>query len=107
MSSRDDVQIGEVVRNAIIFNLNNWRDGAMSTDNLFEAIERLFSLLEERKIEYLLVGGGAIVRWVSISCALFMERCVTIKQTALCWSLLRRSPPTRVSSKKSTGTKYL
>lgn len=57
MSNRDDIQIGEVVRNAIIFNINNWRDGVMSTDNLFEAIERLFSLLEERKIEYLLVGG--------------------------------------------------
>lgn len=64
MSSRDDVQIGEVVRNAIIFNINNWRDGVMSTDNLFEAIERLFSLLEERKIEYLLVGGIALLKYV-------------------------------------------
>ncbi len=64
MSSRDDVQIGEVVRNAITFNINNWRDGLMSTDNLFESIERLFSLLEERKIEYLLVGGIALLKYV-------------------------------------------
>jgi hypothetical protein len=64
MSSRDDVQIDEVVRNAIIFNSNYWREEAMSTGNLFEAIERLFSLLEERKIEYLLVGGVALLKYV-------------------------------------------
>jgi hypothetical protein len=64
MSSRDDVRIGEVVRNAIVFNLNNWQDGVMNTDNLFEAIERLFSLLEEREIEYLLVGGIALLKYV-------------------------------------------
>lgn len=64
MSNRDDVQIAEVVRNAIIFNVNNWRGGVMSTDNIFEAIEGLFSLLEQRKIEYLLVGGIVLLKYV-------------------------------------------
>jgi hypothetical protein len=48
MNGRDDVQIGTVVRNAIIFNVNKWRDEAMNTDKLFAEIERLFSLLAER-----------------------------------------------------------
>jgi len=64
MSSRDDVQIDDVVRNAVVFNVNNWRDGAMNNDNLFEAVGALFSLLEEREIEYLLVGGIALLKYV-------------------------------------------
>lgn len=64
MGSTDDVQIAEVVRNAIIFNVKNWRGGVMSTDNIFEAIEGLFALLEQRKIEYLLVGGIALLKYV-------------------------------------------
>jgi hypothetical protein len=64
MSSRDDVQIAEVVRNAIIFNVKNWRGGVMSSDNIFEAIEGLFSLLQQRKIDYLLVGGIALLKYV-------------------------------------------
>jgi hypothetical protein len=50
MSSKDDVQIAEVVRNAIIFNINNWGEGVMKTDHIFEAVERLFALLEEREV---------------------------------------------------------
>jgi hypothetical protein len=57
MSSRDDVHIAEVVRNAIIFNVNNWRGGVMSTDNIFEAIEGLFSLLEQRRSTICWSGG--------------------------------------------------
>ncbi len=64
MSRRDDVQIAAVVRNAIIFNVNNWRGEGMNTDNLFEAIEGLFSLLEQRKTEYLLVGGIVLLKYV-------------------------------------------
>jgi hypothetical protein len=64
MSSRDDVQIDDVVRNAVVFNVNNWRDGVMNNDGLFEAVGGLFSLLEERKIEYLLVGGIALLKYV-------------------------------------------
>jgi hypothetical protein len=64
MSSRDDVRIAEVVRNAIIFNVKNWRGGVMSSDNIFEAVDDLFSLLEQRKIDYLLVGGIALLKYV-------------------------------------------
>jgi len=64
MSRKDDVQIAEVVRNAIIFNINNWGEAVMKTDNLFEAVERLFALLEEREVDYLLVGGIALLKYV-------------------------------------------
>ncbi|HEV7474845.1 MAG TPA: hypothetical protein VGN90_12405 [Pyrinomonadaceae bacterium] len=64
MSGGDDVRIGDVVRNATVFNVNNWRAGVMNNDNLFEAVGGLFSLLEERKIEYLLVGGIALLKYV-------------------------------------------
>jgi hypothetical protein len=64
MSSRDDVQIGDVVSNAIIFNVNHRREGIMSADHILEAVEHLFALLEERKIEYLLVGGIALLKYV-------------------------------------------
>jgi hypothetical protein len=64
MTSRDDVQIDDVVRNAVVFNINNWRDGVMNNENLFEAVGGLFSLLKEREIEYLLVGGIALLKYV-------------------------------------------
>jgi hypothetical protein len=64
MSTKDDVQIAEVVRNAIIFNINNWGEGVMKTDHIFEAVERLFALLEEREVDYLLVGGIALLKYV-------------------------------------------
>jgi predicted nucleotidyltransferase len=64
MSGKDVLEIGDVIRHAIVFNVNNWREGAMSTDSLFAAVERLFALLEERRIDYLLVGGIALLKYV-------------------------------------------
>jgi hypothetical protein len=64
MSNRDDVPVSDIIHNAIVFNLHHWRDEGMSTDNLFEAVESLFTLLAERKIHYLLVGGIAMLKYV-------------------------------------------
>ncbi|HEX4965549.1 MAG TPA: hypothetical protein VF173_32365 [Thermoanaerobaculia bacterium] len=65
--ARQPIQIGQVVRNARIFNFRNFRDlprDPLSDSNLLETVERLFKLLEERRIEYLLVGGIAILQYV-------------------------------------------
>ena len=58
------VHIGNVIRNAVVFNLKNWRGGTMNADTLLQTVARLFALLHERKIEYLLVGGVALLQYV-------------------------------------------
>ena len=63
-ATRQPVQIGQVVRNARIFNFRNLTRGSLNDSNLLEAVERLFELLEERRIDYLLVGGIAILQYV-------------------------------------------
>lgn len=59
-----EVHIGKVVRNAVLFNFGPGRGGAVHGDDLMEAVSRLFKLLHDRKIEYLLVGGIAILKYV-------------------------------------------
>jgi hypothetical protein len=61
---RQPVHIGKVVRNARIFNLRNPRGGSLSDSALLEAVDGLFALLEQRQIDYLLVGGIALLQYV-------------------------------------------
>ncbi|MEW5961469.1 MAG: hypothetical protein AB1801_27445 [Chloroflexota bacterium] len=58
------VHIGKVIRNAVVFNFRNWREGAVNTDPLLQNVARLFILLRQRKIEYLLVGGVALLQYI-------------------------------------------
>ena len=57
------VHIGEVVRNAVIFNPGN-RERSVNSDLLIETVGRFFSLLRDRQIEYVLVGGIALLQYV-------------------------------------------
>jgi hypothetical protein len=59
-----EVHIGKVVRNALVFNFRNPGGGTMSDSTLLDAVDRLFALLEERRIDYLLVGGIALLQYV-------------------------------------------
>ena len=61
---RHPIHIGNVVRNAAVFNPRELREGAMNTDYLPQTVARLFALLHERKIDYLLVGGIAMLHYV-------------------------------------------
>jgi hypothetical protein len=61
---KDNVQIGSVIRNAIVFNLNKWEDHLMDSDSLLQTVAELFSLLYERQIDYVLVGGVALLAYV-------------------------------------------
>jgi hypothetical protein len=61
---RKPVHIGKVVRNARVFNFRNPRGGGLNDSALLEAVARLFALLEERRIDYLLVGGIALLQYV-------------------------------------------
>ena len=58
------VAIGEIVRNGILFDLKNWHQGMSDTDNFISIIDNLFATLSERKINYLLVGGVALLSYI-------------------------------------------
>jgi hypothetical protein len=65
MSSADispRVHIGEVVRNAIVFKPGNHH--SVNSDFLIETVDSFFSLLRERQIEYVLVGGIALLQYI-------------------------------------------
>jgi hypothetical protein len=61
---REPIHIGTVVRNALLFNFRDPRGGAVSDSALLETVDRLFALLDERRIDYLLVGGIALLQYV-------------------------------------------
>lgn len=58
------VHIGEVIRNAAVFNFRKNPGNEMDSDTLLETVARLFRLLSEREIEYALVGGIALLQYV-------------------------------------------
>ncbi len=58
------VHVGEVIRNAVAFNFKNPGEEILNADSLPETVERLFDLLHEREIDYLLVGGVAMLGYV-------------------------------------------
>lgn len=64
MITQRPVHFGDVVRNAIVFNMRNQRESLVSTDALLRDVSRLFDLLHERQIDYLLVGGIAMLHYV-------------------------------------------
>ena len=65
MVLRSIVDVGHIIQNAVIFDVKNWSGDTMNSESsLLQAVERLFSLLEERKIHYVLVGGIALLRYV-------------------------------------------
>ena len=64
MTIQSSVQIGHVIRNAFAFNVRNWSGGMMNSDSLMQSVQGFFAVLEERNIDYVLVGGIAILRYV-------------------------------------------
>jgi len=64
MTIQSSVQIGNVIRNAVVFNVKNWLGGMMNSDSLIQSVQDFFAVLELRKIDYVLVGGIAILHYV-------------------------------------------
>jgi len=58
------LHIGNIIRNALVFNFKRWQRNDMNTDSLLETVARLFALLRERRTEYVLVGGIALLQYV-------------------------------------------
>jgi len=57
-------QIGSVLRNAVTFNFKNPPEVIMNADSLLTQVERLFDLLDSRKVDYVLAGGVALLTYV-------------------------------------------
>ena len=64
MTIQSSVQIGNVIRTAVVFNIKNWLGGTMNSDTLIQSVQDFFAILEQRKIDYVLVGGIAILHYV-------------------------------------------
>ena len=57
-------EIGSVLRNAVLFNFKNPPEAIMNADSLLAQVQQLFHLLDERKTDYVLVGGIALLTYV-------------------------------------------
>ncbi len=64
MTIQSSVQIGNTIRDAVVFNINNWHGDMVNSDSLMKAVQDLFDLLERRDIDYVLVGGIALLHYV-------------------------------------------
>ena len=61
---QSSTQIGDVIRNAVVFNIKNWLGGMMNSDSLIQSVQDFFALIEQRKIDYVLVEGIAILHYI-------------------------------------------
>ncbi len=64
MTIQSSTQIAIVIRNAVAFNIKNWLGGSINSDLLIQSVQELFSVLEQRRIDYVLVGGIALLHYV-------------------------------------------
>lgn len=64
MTIQSSTQIGSIIRNAVAFNVKNWSGDKMNSDSLIQSVNEFFAVLENRKIDYVLVGGIAILHYV-------------------------------------------
>lgn len=56
--------VDEIIKNGIVFDLKNWNTAMPPADDLARNVESLFQLLDERQIDYLLVGGIALLSYI-------------------------------------------
>ncbi len=64
MTIQSTTQIGNVIRNAVVFNVKNWLGGTINSDSLIQSVQDFFAILEKRKIDYVFVGCIAILHYV-------------------------------------------
>jgi hypothetical protein len=55
--------IGKVIQNAVVFDFKN-RAVSLMSDALPQSVAQLFDLLHQRKIDYVLVGGVALLTYI-------------------------------------------
>jgi hypothetical protein len=58
------VHIGRTIQNAVVFNPKNRREHMVDSEKLPDLVSRLFDLLKERNVDYVLVGGIAMLAYI-------------------------------------------
>jgi len=61
---QEPLQIGTIVRNARVFNMQNWRGNVTAMDDILPTVAELFTLLRERNVHPVLVGGIALLQYI-------------------------------------------
>ena len=56
MTIQSSVQIGNIIRNVVVFDVKNWSGGMMNSDSLIQLVQDLFAVMEQRKMDYVSVG---------------------------------------------------
>ncbi len=56
--------IADILRNGAVFDMKNWGDQTSDPDSLMGTVDRLFALFRDRQINYLLVGGVALLSYI-------------------------------------------
>jgi len=68
VSNHKAIHIGQIVQDAAIFDFKNWRGKATadisSMQSLLTDVSELFALLHSREVDYLLVGGIALLQYI-------------------------------------------
>ena len=64
MSVSQPLQIGTILCNARAFNMQNWRGVIAPMDDILPTVAELFTLLRERKVRPVLVGGIALLQYI-------------------------------------------
>lgn len=64
MTDAPVVHIGKVIRHAVAFNTQRWQGTEFKVDHLLDAVAELFKVLRERRVNYALVGGIALLKYV-------------------------------------------
>ncbi|NEP57868.1 MAG: hypothetical protein F6K31_12730 [Symploca sp. SIO2G7] len=58
------VAIGEIIQNGVIFDIKNWNNKLPYMNQLPNAVEHIFTILSDRNIDYILVGGVAMLSYI-------------------------------------------
>lgn len=61
------VAISDIIRNGIVFDFKNWHQESMNGDDLKSTVAHMFSLLDKRQVDYVLVGGVALLQYTASS----------------------------------------
>ncbi|MEZ4638259.1 MAG: hypothetical protein R2856_25430 [Caldilineaceae bacterium] len=64
MTVQSTAQIGRIIRDGVVFDFKNWTQDMSNSNQLIDAVQNLFALLKQRRIDYVLVGGIAILYYV-------------------------------------------
>lgn len=64
MTKQTSIHIGKIIRDARLFNAQQWQGANAPMEDLLQAVNNLFGLLEQRQTNYVLVGGIALLQYV-------------------------------------------